>query len=51
MAELHSTPFSMNMDEVTVTSNIVTIVNIVTEHLDSFNAPVFKSAIVLSIKK
>ena len=49
MAKLHSTPFSMNMDEDTATNNIRVCsllvcyfngVDIVTEPLDSLNAPV-----------
>ena len=53
MAKLLSTPFSMNMDEATATNNIrvcsllVCYFNgddIVTEHLDSFNAPVVNNS-------
>ena len=52
MAKLCSTPFSINMDEATATNNMrvysllvcyVNGVDIVTEHLDSFNAPVVNS--------
>ena len=53
MAKLRSTPFSMNMDETMATNNMQVCsllvcyfngVDIVTEHLDSFNAPVVNSA-------
>ena len=53
MAKLLSTPFSMNMDEATATNNIrvcsllVCYFNgddIVTEHLDSFNATVVNNS-------
>ena len=53
MAKLRSTPFSINMDEATATNNIqvcsllVCCFNgddVVTEHLDSFNAPVVNNS-------
>ena len=53
MAKLRSTPFSMNMDEATATNNMQVCsllvcyfngVDIVTEHLDSFNVPVVNNA-------
>ena len=53
MPNLRSTPFSMNMDEATATINMRVCsllvcyfngVDIVTEQLDSFNAPVVDSA-------
>ena len=52
MPNLRSAPFSMNMDEATATINMRVCsllvcyfngVDIVTEHLDSFNAPVVNS--------
>ena len=53
MAKLRSTPFSMNMNEATATNNMRVFsplvcyfngVNIVTEHIDSFNVPAVNSA-------
>ena len=53
MAKLRSTPFSMSMHEDTATNNMrvysllvyhFNCVDIVIEHLDSFNAPVVNSA-------
>ena len=53
IAKLRSTPFSMNMDEATATNNMRVCsllvcyfngVDLVTEHLDSFNPPIVNSA-------
>ena len=53
MAKLCSTPFSMNMNEATVTNNMRVCsllvcyfngVDVVTQHFDSFNAPIVNSA-------